>query len=258
MSFYVITPNLIATGNIVPSSFVTLDATANESFKQAGVGDKILGISWEGTVPSANPIYPATTLYAATSGGTCRIYGAGEECLLLADSTGWTAADFVKPGTAGVGVKANTGDLVGAWAIENTAAGDWGRVIVMDPFSLSNGASNNAVTYTTNTTLTTTDSGKLIIAGGADIILTLPAGSATTGLSYTVAVNSTGAGGSVGVLLDVPTGTAMHGNGFTAASGKGALNTHATARDGDSIMVRSNGTDYWIINAPGGTWAREA
>lgn len=60
-----------------------------------------------------------------------------------------------------------------------------------------------------------------------------------------------------GYLVDIAAGDAMKGNGFTFANGKGALNTQATAKAGDTLTVASDGVLTWYIVAVTGTWARE-
>lgn len=115
------------------------------------------------------------------------------------------------------------------------------------------GAVNLAVaTLSTTTTLTAATSGATYIVTAEDTTTTLPA--VASGLSYRFHVGSIA--GATGVIIH-PAGTAkLYGNGFTAADGKGAKCTHATARAGDFISMICDGTDWWITSISG-TWARE-
>lgn len=96
----------------------------------------------------------------------------------------------------------------------------------------------------------------ILVTGTATVIVTLPAAALNKGMRVTVVGQSATASG-VGLTVDVPSTDTLYGNGFTAAAGKGAVNTQATARAGDGITVQSDGTNWFII-AVFGTWAREA
>lgn len=77
------------------------------------------------------------------------------------------------------------------------------------------------------------------------------------GLFFTFFVKIASTSG-VGHFID-PNGTVekMFAKGFTAAAGKGAVNTQATSAIGDAFTVFSDGVD-WFGLAEAGTWAREA
>lgn len=94
--------------------------------------------------------------------------------------------------------------------------------------------------------------------------ITLPA--ATVAGAVVIVRNAAGEGatsdpsgdGTAGISV-LPAGTdQVVGNGFTAANGKGAVNTKATARYGDFIMLQADGTSKWNIVALRGIWARVA
>lgn len=111
---------------------------------------------------------------------------------------------------------------------------------------------------TASATLTPADAGVILVTLTTTAVVTLPsAARAGKGATYTiVSVAATASG--VGTTVDIPTGDTMVGNGFTAASGKGAVNTQATSRAGDAITVVSDGVSAWYITNLSGTWAREA
>lgn len=110
---------------------------------------------------------------------------------------------------------------------------------------------------TADTTLTPNDSGAFVIINAAATkTMTLPS-AVTPGLVFTFAQQVATSSG-VGHTIH-PVGTdVMRGNGFTAAAAKGAVNTQATARVGDTIRVVSDGVGAWYIEYLTGTWAREA
>jgi hypothetical protein len=77
------------------------------------------------------------------------------------------------------------------------------------------------------------------------------------GLTFTFFVKVASSSGT-GHFID-PNGTVekLFAKSFTAAGGKGAVNTQATSAIGDAFTVWSDGTDWFGI-AEAGTWAREA
>lgn len=113
-------------------------------------------------------------------------------------------------------------------------------------------------TVAADTTLTPADGGGIVyVTGTATVVITLPLAALCKGMEFTlVGVAATAAG--AGLTLDVNAADTMNGNGFTAAAGKGAVNTQATSRAYDSITAVSNGGTAWAIVAVTGTWAREA
>jgi hypothetical protein len=120
------------------------------------------------------------------------------------------------------------------------------------------GARQGLSIVTADTTLTASDSGKVVVVNAAATkTITLPAASAGAGMRFTVTeqvASTSGAG-----HLVHPAGTdQVRGNGFTAANSKGAVCTQATSRVGDSITVVSDGVSAWYIESVTGTWAREA
>lgn len=128
--------NMIASGSILPSSFVKVDTTANNSVVACSAAtDKPFGIAQESTDAAPVPSLSGTQ-YAAVSGENIRIYQNGDTCLLTIGSGGCTAGDELTPDANGAGVTAGTGNRVGAIATQTVAAGGLCRVRVTDPYKL--------------------------------------------------------------------------------------------------------------------------
>lgn len=130
-------PNFIAGGNILPSTFVKIDATvAMPTVIQASANtDVLIGVSKEST--DAPPIPQLSgTQYAAVSGENCRVYQPGESCLLSIGSGGCTAGDMLTTDGSGGGITTapGAGVRVGAIALMTAVSGDKARVRVTDPF----------------------------------------------------------------------------------------------------------------------------
>lgn len=97
-------------------------------------------------------------------------------------------------------------------------------------------------------------------SGGASPTITLPSvQSCPDGTEVTV-VNWNPPSAGTGLFVDVTGSNFMYGNGFTGASGKGAVLTLATQNpDSDVITVRAvPSQNSWLIINRIGTWAREA
>lgn len=130
------------------------------------------------------------------------------------------------------------------------------------------GSRGGVVLVTANTTLTTAQSGSLVIATAPDLDITLPAAS-TAGLRYTIGINTEGLSVGVGLRILVPTTgdglSGIVGNGITAVSGKGLVLTGATDRKYDNVTLVSTGMQgdteswyTWMITSIVGTWAAQA
>ena len=76
-------PNVLANGNIFPSTAVMPDTTVagGNNVVQATANARCLGIAYEGSREA--PIPSVTTPYAAQQGDAIKIYGDGDECLAL-------------------------------------------------------------------------------------------------------------------------------------------------------------------------------
>lgn len=108
---------------------------------------------------------------------------------------------------------------------------------------------------TGDTTLVAGDSGKIFILDkAASLTVTLPA--LTTGF-WAIFLSKTATTSGVGYLIH-PVGTDQMKATFitTPANAKGALNTQATAKMGDALLL-IGGNTTWYAMALGGTWTRE-
>lgn len=126
-----------------------------------------------------------------------------------------------------------------------------------------------AVDVTENKTFLTSESGIAQVIKTDALTLTAPA-SATAKAGYTlILVNGgapktsgpTGSGddGSVGITLTMASGDGVTGAGFTAAANKGPVNTKATAKVGDRMVLVASGTNdalAYNVQKVQGVWAR--
>lgn len=112
---------------------------------------------------------------------------------------------------------------------------------------------------TANATLTPGDLGSIVtVTLATSATVTLPSAARAGKGAHVTVISTAQPSSGAGLLVDVPATDSMVGNGFTAAAGKGALNTQATAKAGDSLTLVSDGGTTWYIIAVTGTWAREA
>ena len=88
-------------------------------------------------------------------------------------------------------------------------------------------------------TLTREDSGRVFVATAVDLVFTLPA--TELGLVYTIVVKTPSV--TTGCTVAPIAVDKVMGNGFTSADNKGANNTPATDREGDTIQLVGDGLD---------------
>lgn len=128
------------------------------------------------------------------------------------------------------------------------------NVLAGGSLAVAAGGSFTLPTATVNTTssIPAASSGQTYVATAEDITLTLP--TVAAGLSYRFIVGSVA--GSTGLTIH-PAGTAkVHGNGITATTSKGVKCAHSGSRDGDTVNLYCDGTDWWITSV-NGTWTLE-
>lgn len=124
-----------------------------------------------------------------------------------------------------------------------------------------------SVDVTGNKTLTAADSGIVQNVVFDTAVITLP--STALGLEFTIRnggakVNSGGPAGavadnSVGFTVAPAAADGITGNGFTAATNKGALQTKASANVGNEIRVSGTGAagvTGWVVGAVKGVFTR--
>lgn len=104
-------------------------------------------------------------------------------------------------------------------------------------------------------TLDAEDSGKLFWVDTDAKVITLPA--IATGLDGCMVVNG-GSYGAVAVTLSPAAADMILGPDITGADNKDLINTKATARRGDFVILGGNDADGYAVQALRGTWAREA
>lgn len=113
----------VAGGNVAPSRFVKLDVSNKGKVLQAGAGEMVFGISQEGTRN-----IPYSTLddgFAAIAGENLRIYGPGDNGMMLELGGTVAVGDRLKSDANGKGVATTTAnDEVGAIALAAGASGD--------------------------------------------------------------------------------------------------------------------------------------
>lgn len=111
-------------------------------------------------------------------------------------------------------------------------------------------------TITANKRLKQSDNGATVIFNSATSLTAfLPP--PRKGLAFTFYVKVI-AGSGTGHFIDLAGSVEkLFSKGFTAAAGKGSVNTQATGAIGDCYRVLCDGTD-WFGFAEAGTWAREA
>ncbi len=110
-------------------------------------------------------------------------------------------------------------------------------------------------TLSANKTLDAEDTGKLFWVDTDAFTITLPA--IATGLDGFAVING-GAFGTVAVTLSPQAADSILGPDITAADDKDLINTKATARRGDFVVLGGNDADGYAVQALRGTWARQA
>lgn len=117
-------PQLVATGNIAPATFVKIDTTAGDDNKgaQAGANDHVLGISGVGTnQPPLSDLI--STQYHAQAGDPIRLHADGDVCLLTIGAA-VTQDQRLKSDNSGRGVPIATSGAalqqIGAIALESS------------------------------------------------------------------------------------------------------------------------------------------
>lgn len=113
----------------------------------------------------------------------------------------------------------------------------------------------SSVNVSANKTLTAADSGVVQRVTADGVVVTIP--TAVAGLNFIVE-NGGQSDGQVGFSVSPQTADTIVGNGFTAAANKDAVNTKATARVGDRIVIGGSATNQYAVQSARGIFAREA
>lgn len=110
-------------------------------------------------------------------------------------------------------------------------------------------------TLSANKTLDAEDTGKLFWVDTDAFTITLPV--IATGLDGFAVVNG-GAFGAVAVTISPAAADMILGPDITGADDKDLINTKATARRGDFVVMGGNDADGYAVQALRGIWARQA
>lgn len=110
-------------------------------------------------------------------------------------------------------------------------------------------------TISANKTLDAQDTGKVFFVDTDAKIITLPA-TATAG-SFIKLVNI-GAFGAVAINASPAATDKVMGPDIAGTDNKDLINTKATARRGDYVVLTAGHADGWVVDAMKGTWAEEA
>jgi hypothetical protein len=123
----------MANGNILPSTFVKIDTTANNAVLQAGSNVRTIGIAQEGT--KYPPSSDQSNVYAAEQYDNIEVYADGtDECLLKLGAGGAYPGALLISDASGYGIIAATSgptaQEVGAVALQAGIASSLIRVKV--------------------------------------------------------------------------------------------------------------------------------
>lgn len=110
-------------------------------------------------------------------------------------------------------------------------------------------------THSANATLAAVDTGRCLFVDTDAVVLTLPA--IADGLGGVKIVNI-GAFGAVKVSISPQAVDMILGPGVTGADDKDLINTKATAKRGDYVVIDLGDADGYVVTEMVGTWAREA
>jgi hypothetical protein len=262
MSHFVITPNLIAGGNVTAASFVKLDTGNDLNGLLAGLGDQAIGISGPGG--ENLPISGGPTNYHAIATEPITAYGQGSYVPLTAGSAGWTRG-WVKPDASGFGISANPGDVAGAYAFMSAATGEVRNVLVTGPVIVpATSGAGTIVTATVSQALTPAQAGSKVFIPLAASVVTLPPVATSKGAIFDFFLNSAAAtytGGASPVTIKInaaDTSTAaVYATSITSpTAGKGIMDTKATTAQGDTVSLVCDGAN-WFARTYTGTWVRE-
>lgn len=260
----------------VSFAMATLVANKPRAFEQGAMNDLQVAAStriFEGAAVGLNtatglarPILPADrfvgfaeatadNLAGAAAAIRVRVYDRGE---VLLPVTGALITDVGNPvyaidddlfslspvGGAFVG-------FIKRWVSNGLAVVQFDATAFRDPYA----ARTVREVISTNKTLTAADTGKLFWVDTDALIITLPAVAAGV---FGVQIVNGGGFGAVAVNVSPDVNDSILGPNITAADNKDLINTKATARRGDYVVLDSGDADGYLAVELRGTWAREA
>lgn len=121
------------------------------------------------------------------------------------------------------------------------------------PTRFTNMAIDTLAVITASRTMTTPESGADVFCNAADLVVTLPKANDFSGSMFVVMTNvvSTATGTAVATPAN---GGSIIGLGATITAGSSLTNTAATDVAGDFVKVKSNGTNWYVVQSDG-IWA---
>lgn len=128
---------------------------------------------------------------------------------------------------------------------------DFNAGVYVDPY----GFATVRETISANKTLDAQDTGKVFFVDTDAAVITLPA--IADGLGGCKVVNI-GAYGAVAVTLSPAAADMILGPDITGADDKDLINTKATAKRGDYVVLDLGDADGYVVTEMSGTWARQA
>lgn len=130
---------------------------------------------------------------------------------------------------------------------------DGGQIAVAAGGQISYAAAK-AQTKSSSFTAAEADVGQVTSIDTDGVVITLPA--TVVGMVFEF-VNA-GADGAVGFSVSPSALDKIMGCGLTSADNKDLINTKATAKKGDRVVLVADGVNGWYLLEMIGTWAREA
>ena len=130
-------------------------------------------------------------------------------------------------------------------------------VVAFDALNYVDPHANRSVraTHAASATLAAVDTGRLLCCATDAVILTLP--SIADGLGG-VKIMNVAAYGVSGIKIAPAALDMILGPGITGADNKFLINTKATAKRGDYVVIDLGDADGYVVTEMVGTWAREA
>jgi hypothetical protein len=175
----------------------------------------------------------------------------------LAVTAGVISVDDTTTSTSGTTGSVNT--LGGLGVVKDAVVG--GNVTVVDRLTYADRLFNTRCytsTITTDTTVTQSKSGIVILCGTDSCEVALPAMSDGTLQGATYTVINIGTDDATEITISPGTADKIMGADIAGVDNKDLINTGATSKMGDMVTVQCDGTDGWFVTKMVGVWAAQA
>lgn len=128
--------------------------------------------------------------------------------------------------------------------------------MLVDPqgFAFTARPNEKRVTVSSNENLAISDTGIVRQVDFDGAVLTLPA----THVGDVFIIENAGPDGAVQINISPQAADKISGGGITSADNKDLVNTKATARRGDRVVLIADGVDGFVVVSMTGIWVREA